>query len=151
MHLYRISRAEYINDLSGTGAKIYGGRWNRVGMAALYTSQSRALAMLELLVHFNARAAIRNLYRFAVLEIDEKMVTELPSGLLPRDLYSFNNENLWNLTDTYFKENGCLAIRVPSVIIQKEHNVILNPEHPDFADVRIRDIEDAVIDPRLAR
>jgi len=151
MLLYRISRAEYIKDLSGTGAKQYGGRWNRVGVAALYTSESRALAMLELLVHFNSRAAIRNVYRFAVIEIDENRITGIPARLLPEDLYSYNNEYLWKITDTYFLEKNCLAIRVPSVIIGKEYNVILNPEHEDFPIIKIKEVEIATIDPRLAK
>ena len=44
MQVYRISRTEFIRDLDGTGAKIYGGRWNRVGIPVLYTSQAKSLS-----------------------------------------------------------------------------------------------------------
>ncbi|MBM2839324.1 MAG: family phosphorylase, partial [Deltaproteobacteria bacterium] len=51
MDLFRIAKTKYINDLSGNGARVYGGRWNEKGVAVIYTSESRALAALEFLVH----------------------------------------------------------------------------------------------------
>ena len=49
MRLFRIAKNRYISDLSGTGARANGGRWNRVGVGLLYTSPSRALATVEYL------------------------------------------------------------------------------------------------------
>lgn len=51
MKLYRIAQTAHIKDLSGTGARLYGGRWNEKGVGVVYTSESRALAILEYLVH----------------------------------------------------------------------------------------------------
>jgi|GEM_PF-4679954 len=64
MIVYRIAQTKYAQDITGSGAKKYGGRWNRPGVAALYTSQQRSLCMLELLVHFNAQAAFKQDYSF---------------------------------------------------------------------------------------
>ena len=40
MIVFRLSKAQFANDLSGKGAELVGGRWNSRGNAMLYTSQS---------------------------------------------------------------------------------------------------------------
>ncbi len=55
MDVYRISNALYIKDMTGLGPKTYGGRWNFKSIPAIYTSESRALAALEFLVHVKTR------------------------------------------------------------------------------------------------
>ena len=54
MVVFRIARKEYIQDLSGRGAELFGGRWNEKGIPALYTSSSLSLAALEILKKFGA-------------------------------------------------------------------------------------------------
>ncbi len=51
MKVFRIAKKEFIADLSGEGARLYGGRWNKKGSSVLYTSESRSLATVEYLVH----------------------------------------------------------------------------------------------------
>ncbi len=51
MIVFRLAAEKFKDDLTGKGAEIYGGRWNPVGCALLYTSQSRALANLEIMVN----------------------------------------------------------------------------------------------------
>ena len=55
MEIYRIAQQLYAEDISGNGAKLYGGRWNSEGLTALYTSFSRSLALLETLAHTPAK------------------------------------------------------------------------------------------------
>ena len=45
------------HDLSGSGAKNTGGRWNPAGMAAVYTSENISLAFHETIVHLHADAS----------------------------------------------------------------------------------------------
>ena len=51
MIVYRICNALYSDDLSGTGAKLFGGRWNSKGVSMLYVSEHISLAVVEMLVH----------------------------------------------------------------------------------------------------
>jgi RES domain-containing protein len=151
VELFRITREEYADDLTSAGAKKYGGRWNRPGLAALYTSEARSLALLELLVHFNSISALRQNYVFITFEIEKEEIITVEDIELPVNLISFNNERLWQITDDYFLEKNTLALRVPSVIIPMEYNVILNPNHPDLKNVRRIRQESAILDKRLFR
>ncbi len=55
MELYRITQEIYAGDLSGNGAKLFGGRWNSEGLPALYAASTRSLALLETLAHTPAK------------------------------------------------------------------------------------------------
>lgn len=46
------------DDLTGTGAKRFGGRWNRRGTPMVYASGSRALTCLETVVHLGRTPAL---------------------------------------------------------------------------------------------
>ena len=50
MTCYRVVRRKYA-DLTGEGARLYGGRYNPPGIPAIYSSENIALALLEILVH----------------------------------------------------------------------------------------------------
>ena len=70
MIVYRLTSGQYTNDLSGTGAKLYGGRWNSPGLAALYTTEHISLAVLEILVHMKAYRRPLD-YHLVVLEVPD--------------------------------------------------------------------------------
>lgn len=57
MILWRLCRAPFA-DLSGEGARQYGGRWNSPGLAAVYLAEHPALALLEVRVHLDIPAAL---------------------------------------------------------------------------------------------
>lgn len=147
--VFRISKAKYIRDISGQGAKLYGGRWNRPGVAALYTSSHRSLALLELIVHFESSSAIVDTFRFAQISVPEHRIVDIDFSFADDDDLRFNNQELWNLTEYYFFEIDCLGIWVPSAIVPQEKNLILNPQHQDFKFVKIMEIERAQLDLRL--
>lgn len=151
MEAYRITREKYASDLSGEGAKLYGGRWNRPGVPAIYLSEARSLALLELLVHFNSAAALKLNYVFITLNIPKDDIVSIGSELQGIDLHMFNNEHLWEITDHYFYHKKVLGLRVPSVIIPDEYNIILNPTHALMNEITIKSTQSAIMDPRLIK
>jgi len=136
MIVYRISNCKFISDLSGTGAAMYGGRWNSEGVYILYTAGSPSLAMLESLVHFGGR--IVGDYCQIAIEIPDKSILEITEEELPKNwrespapdaLKSFGNK--------FIAEGEFLMLKVPSVLVPDEANYLLNPQHPDFKKVQV--------------
>lgn len=136
MQVFRIAQDQYIHDLEGTGARIYGGRWNRPGVPVLYTANHLSLALLELIVHFEGRAALENNYKFISLEVDDSLIVELEKGRLPSRISGFNQQDLWATLDYYFYKKNVFALQVPSVLVPQESNILLNPLHPEMYDFR---------------
>ena len=153
MEVFRITKTKYKNDLSGKGAELFGGRWNEVGTPALYTSENRALCALEILVH-TPKDFLPPKY------IIQSILIPKP---LEKELVNFTSENLpdnWNsiqhlevtvdLGEENFKKN-VLGLLVPSVIIKSEKNIVLNPLHRKYDQIRVVDEIDFVIDERLLK
>lgn len=150
MIVYRLCKQEYTNDLSGRGAEMNGGRWNGRGMPALYTSGSRALAVLEVAVHVPFGIIPINYYMMAI-EVDEGLsMTKIEIRGLPEN---------WNrnpfprstqyIGDDFLKADTHLILQVPSVTVFGDFNYIINPRHPEFNNLKIIMTEPFEFDSRL--
>ena len=51
--------------------------------------------------------------------------------------------------DRWLDERRSLALRVPSVIVPQESNILLNPLHPQAAGIRILEQTEFRFDPRM--
>ena len=149
MEVFRLASAKYSNDLSGTGARLHGGRWNQKGQAVLYTAGSRALAMVEVLVHLTNAFLPLN-YQLITIYIPDDSVIELPQKSLPKDWKSIEpSESTKKLTTKWLSANEYLTLKVPSVVVQGEFNYLVNPLHFDFSKIKILKIEAFSFDERL--
>ncbi|QJD97520.1 RES family NAD+ phosphorylase [Mucilaginibacter robiniae] len=136
MVLYRIAKCNYINDLSGTGARLYGGRWNSVGNAMLYLASSRSLALLEVLVHLPPMLVPAN---YCILSVDvPDDIHELDVTLLPPNWQQYPEPAfLRTLGDQFIKQREHLLLKVPSAIVKQEYNYLLNPAHNQATEVKV--------------
>jgi len=150
MHVYRLARAKYIYDLSGIGAQIAGGRWNVKGAAVLYTAQNRALATVEYLVHVPIAIIPKNI-RMATLEVpDAAPKTTISIKVLPPNWnYYPPSPELAKIGTDWVTGNLQLLLFIPSAVVPGEHNVLINPSHPDMKYVKILDVEVYQFDKRL--
>lgn len=150
MKVYRITKKKYADDISGKGAEIFGGRWNPAGIAALYTSQNRALAVLELLVH-SPKELIPPHHVLLEIEIPKTLTEKiLPVNELDKRWSVLQVEDWTQHTGLkYFRDYDALGIIVPSVIINMENNIVLNPAHKDYTSIKIIDSLDFKFDERL--
>jgi len=138
--LYRISKTKRIDDLSGEGARLYGGRWNLKGTPVLYTSDSTALATLETLVHTPLNLMPKNL-SIATLELADNLdILALNSEELPKRWWmNPAPPELAQIGQRWVEKQSDVALVVPSSVIPsgEGRNYILNPRHPDFTKVKI--------------
>ena len=135
MKLYRISKCKYIEDLSGTGAASYSGRWHSKGTHVLYTAQTPSLALLETVVHI-AKIAQPD-YCMICLEIPEDNIQRIEMAELPSDWFlNPSPDHLKIIGDRFIASRNFFALQLPSAIMPEEHNFLLNPNHPDFKKVR---------------
>lgn len=148
MKVYRFVNTRFPDALSAEGARRNGGRWNSKGVCVLYCATSESLAMLELRVHA-PHPYPRDRLRF-VLEVPDDAVHEAPIADLPRG---------WNLLppspaskrfgDEWLASVSSLGLLVPSVVASEERNLLLNPAHPRFKEVKILRKSRVTMDMRL--
>ena len=152
MFLYRISKNVHIRDLTGAGARLYGGRWNHRGVPLIYTSESRSLATVEYLVHLSLPEAPRDL-SMATLEVPDDIVPEqLDLSSLSRNWRASPAPvKLADLGTEWARSRTSLLLRVPSAVIEHEHNMLINPAHDGMFRVKLVKVESYKLDERLMR
>lgn len=151
MIVYRVARANYIDDLSGAGARRYGGRWNEKGSAVLYAAQSSSLAILEALAHSNSTLPPVN-RKLAFVNVPEHATAMVYDEIImgPKAWTDYPAPGILQLVGTDWLNKGVdLMLKVPSVLNPHEFNILLNPAHPHFADVAVLETHDLAIDQRL--
>jgi RES domain-containing protein len=126
------------DDLSGEGARITGGRWNRPGTSMIYASRSIALACLETIAHLNAGDLPLNRYLVSIkipkkVWEDKKILNPndyVGWDAIPAGITSLEAGNRW------VKGKISALFLVPSIIVPEEKNVLINPDHPEAAQIK---------------
>ncbi len=150
--VWRITKQKLAKTaFTGDGARLYGGRWNSPGKLVVYTAESRALALAELLVHLESSGVLSRYIVFQV-EIDESYIAHLDLHDLPKNWRAEPApKRLQTLGDEWLDSGKSAVLRVPSAIVGGEFNYLLNPLHPDFSKLRIHLPEKFAIDKRLVK
>ncbi len=151
MQVYRIAKQKYIKDLTGIGAKTVGGRWNPKGVAMLYTSTTAALSALEVLAHLPA-AYFPDDMAIASIEIPDSLIIKVDVKELPNDWNKIPAPiEVQSFSVQWITDEQYLGLKVPSIIIPKEQNLLINPQHPKFNKVKLLGVEPFSFDTRLLK
>lgn len=126
------------NDLTGRGAELTGGRWNRRGTPLVYASTTRALACLETVVHLGSGDPLP-LNRYLV-EITvpadawaDRTVFD-PAAHVGWDAEPAGRVSLdWGTA--WAAGGAALLAEVPSVIVPEELNILINSRHAAASSV----------------
>jgi RES domain-containing protein len=147
MVVFRIVHERWAVSLKSPGVA---GRWNQKGSFVIYASASRSLACLENLVHRSYSDLLKP-FRCMVIEIPTRVTIET-ARLGEWNGNWFDSHNLpffQNIGEKWLRENQTCVLQVPSAIIPKEFNFVLNTEHADFKNIRILNTEVFAFDARF--
>ena len=148
MIAYRLSLDMYKDDLGGTGAKLFGGRWNNVGVSALYTTENISLAVLELLVRTDKKNIPLNHYLLQIDIPDTASKVLIPKNKLKASWKDDIHLTQW-MGSEFMHAGESLVLQVPSAVVDEEHNFVINPMHPHFNKIKIVSAKKFQFDTRL--
>jgi len=153
MVVFRIEREKYQETtLTGIGASMTDGyRWNSLNTKIVYTSETRALATLEVSVHLDLSEDLPNDRYFVEIEIpDDITILEVQLQDLP-DSWDAKppSSSTQTIGDDFVLYNEAAILKVPSSIIPQEFNYLLNPTHKDASRIKVLSKTKMKFDTRL--
>jgi RES domain-containing protein len=138
MRLWRVSNHA---DLSGEGGRRAEGRWHERGWRAVYLAEHAGLALLERLVHLGIDPEdIPSHYQLLTIHVpDGVRVEALSEAELAARIADWRHAPAETRTFTraWFIERRTALLRVPSAILPDAFNYLLNPLHPDAAQIAV--------------
>ncbi len=153
MRVWRLTTRKFAaTAFTGVGNRKAGSRWVPEGLLAVYTSQHISTAVLETLVHIDPGHFGNNHVLIAADIPDEIAMDEVDTTALPsnwRELYE--DDTLHQVGQDWLNRASSAVLIVPSAVVPQESNVIINPLHPDFVKIQIKEPEEFQFDGRLIK
>jgi RES domain-containing protein len=133
---YRLCSSRFSPN-SGTGAALYGGRWNPIGVEVVYAAE-----------HYTE---VPEDYVLSAITIPDTVKIEIvPKRFLPKGWDAITGSRAGKAFGRkWVKESRSAVLSVPSSIVQSERVLILNPAHPDFPEIQFGKPVPHPFDPRL--
>jgi len=150
MEVFRLSRKKYAMDLSGIGSALKGARWNSTGIELIYTAANRSLAMAEVAVHLTLATLPFDYVMTTIFIPDDIPIQELNPSDLPPDWNIFPPPAAdQTIGDKFVSDKKYCVLKIPSVVTQGDYNLLINPYHPDFLNIKIISTEKFPFDKRI--
>lgn len=151
MLVFRITQTKFASSLFAPG---FAGRWNSENERMIYTAGSASLSCLEVLAHKSGAALNSGRFSMAMIELaDNIIINEIKLA----ELQKLNNE--WfkvlnypitqQLGNKWLLDLDSAVLKVPSAIVDREYNYLLNPAHADFSKIKVLDVTPFNFDSRL--
>ena len=152
MLLWRLSGRQHAKAFDGGYGLHFNGRWNTVGHAVTYCATSPSLCVLEKLVHIEDPALLPELIVVIyeapdAIGIEKISVEDLPPDWRRREGWTQARGDAWQ------RMGATPLLQVPSALVplsgSPDMNVLVNHNHPEAAQIRLRALDPFVFDPRL--
>jgi RES domain-containing protein len=132
------------------GARKYGGRWNFPGDSLIYTSSSRSLSVLEIIVGLPTRMIPVDC---VMVEMDiPEDISSISIAALPTGWEQYPTSGItMKLGSKWMRESSTLVLNVPSCVVPSDYNFLINPHHKVAKEIQIVSVEPFIFDERLFR
>ncbi len=135
--MFRLCKERFsASALTGEGARRYSGRWNEASVAMVYCATSPALAAMEFFVHLDPSVAPDDLVMVQLELPAELTVERVAADSLPRDWRSHDSASA-EIGSNWARSGRSVALEVPSVVVEGDWNVLLNPLHAQFRAIKM--------------
>ncbi|MBV8093310.1 MAG: RES family NAD+ phosphorylase [Acetobacteraceae bacterium] len=135
---WRICRRVYA-ELSGEGARRYGGRWNSPGRPLVYLAEHPALAILEVRVHLDVPLELLP-DDYVLMHVSLPDEPPADAGVVADTVAD---------GDAWLTSKVSAVRRVPALLAPHSSNFLFNPAHPRAGEASVVEIEPYRFDPRL--
>ncbi len=152
MIVYRITKKEH-SALDGVGGLYGPGRWHKKGNLVIYTSEHASLAAWEKIVHVTSFENLPENLLLVKIELPDGIeIQSVPEKVLVKgwNHFPFARETV-DFGTSFLQKKEHLALKVPTVIIPDEFNIILNPLHPNIRDCKVVSTVPFVFDQRVSK
>jgi RES domain-containing protein len=138
LRLYRLTKSSFLHDLSGEGARLYGGRWNRKGDAMLYFSEHLSLCVLELLTRIDYEFITKE-YSFIEAEVPSSSIVNFSKPESVSKIWRANPPASFtqDFGSAWIAESASLGMSVPSAVLPSELNILINPKHQLISKLKV--------------
>lgn len=137
MIAFRVTEKRYKHRaFNGKGAEEHGGRYNNKGTAIVYTADSVALGILEILANYE-EVDLEKYFVYTV-QIPDALIEEFPKRKLPT---GWNGDpapaSTKQIGDDFVKVARTAALKIPNASSPEEFTVLINPAHPNIGKIKI--------------
>jgi RES domain-containing protein len=132
IELWRLYRSAHGPGLDGAGGLYAAGRWHDIGSRVVYFGSRPAIVALEKLAHIDP----------PLLPVD-LVLARFEGNLRVLDQADFDRKQLGEVNTTrasgelFLKNLAACVLRVPSILMPEESNLVFNPLHADAAKVEL--------------
>ena len=117
----------------------------------MYLSSTPASALLEVLVHLEIEEGhLPRFYKLLEIQAPDDVgidkledFAKLPKGWPRKEAVTRA------LGDQWLHQNSAALLQVPSALVPRTSNFLLNPLHPEAAKIHVASVSRQVLDPRL--
>jgi RES domain-containing protein len=147
LKLWRLYRRAHGPGLDGSGGRHAAGRWHRQGTPVVYFGAGAAIVVLEKLAHLNPDTLPDDLV-LGLFEANVSFEDGWPdTGKPARKLQEIDATQA--IGQQWLASSRSCVLRVPSIVVPEEHNLVFNPQHPQASRLQLVTERSFAFDGRL--